>query len=505
VAKPKRRKATLHSAGKVTEQDLLERARELAEEPALAMPICEGGCVLFSPVKAANRAIPRIAALKDDEAALQKAANRGNDLARAYAATLLLAKAGKVPVVADIKLGGELVPYVARGKTKPFFLAGLQHHDDRALRLLSVASWTKKRGMHFYSTDRGIVCTGKRAEPPADFIAEEAELLGLAGSGTAYSCGHDGEDGVLITWKASGVTFARCASCAEGGSTLATLLKHIAAPRPANQFEVAPRLAPLVGATAPLDDAVAPELREEYARGRVSDAALLEAARAARVAALKQGERQFVAGNVSYGGDADAFLRAIGAGPEEERALRAAFAAHTGAVVVDKPTLARAVSELWPQHGRLMLSSVSDEATATKLHKEKPAPDEAVELVRKAARAGAGQQALAGLPTYAQLPPAASAADAIARAFRGQGRDAAVRTAQQRADVAKAKGVALAMLTALGARQGQDWRFTGSDRDVAESLGPYVESLLRGSASAYHDALVATSRGAGETAEIERR
>lgn len=505
MAKPKRRKATLHSAGKVTEQELLERARELYDDPSLAMPICEGSCGFFSPVKAARAAIPRVHAARDDEGKLLRLAGRGNDLARAYAATLLLAKSEKIPFVADVRLGGETVPYVMRGKAKPLYLAGLQHHDDRALRLLAVATWARKKKLHFYSADRGIVCTGKRPAPPADFLAEEAELLGLhAEEGSRYTCGH-GDELVIVRWTGSDAVFERCEDCAGEESLVATLRRHVAAPHVERQFSVRTKLRPLQGADASTTPEVPDDVRAAYLAGRLNDRALLAAARAARTASLRGGGPQYVVGDVSYGADADAFLRALSASPDEARALRAALAAHGGGLVLDRPSLARAVAELWPTQGRAMLEAVSDADTAARLHRENVAPAEALDLLRKAAREGAGRAALASLPEYAALPPAAAAADAIARAFRKQGREAGARVAQERASHAKAKGVSLAMLSALSAAQGQDWRFSEADRDVARALAPHAEALLRGDAASYHDALVAMSRGSGETADIERR
>lgn len=504
VAKPKRRKATIHSAGKATEQELLENARALYEDPTLAAPICEGGCVWFSPVKAARRAILRIHAARDDEKALSRYANGGNELARAYAATLLLAKADKIPIVADLRLPGENVPYVMRGKAKPFQLAGIQHHDDRALRLLAVAPWARKRGLHFYSADRGIVCTGSKPRPPADFLAEEAELMGLTLEQGVHTCGHRDGDRVVLRWLGSDVVFERCESCAGDGSLLADVRRHVAVPRVEHQFSFDAKLRPLQGASVDIEAPLAPEVRAAYLGGKLTDRKLLEAAREGRVGALRAGGTTYVAGETTYP-DADSFVRALAPSPELEQALRAALAAHARSVVIDRPTLARAVAELWPEHGRRMLEAVSDAETAARFYKEKPQADEAVELVRRAAREGSGRAALAALPGYGALPPAAAAADAIARAFRGQGREAAVRVAQERANHPKAKGVSLAMLTALQARSGQEWRFSASDKDVAEALAPHVEALLRGPAESYHDALVAASRGSGETAEVQRR
>lgn len=505
MAKP-RRKASLHSAGRVVEADLLERARELAEDPSLATPICEGSCVLFSPMKAAQRALPRVHAAREDEAALQKLASGGNDLARAYAATLLLARSGKVPFVADLKIAGETVPYVIRGKAKPFFLAGLQHYDDRALRLLSVATWSKKRRLHVFSADRGIVCTGKRFAPPRDWLEEEAALLDLTADGSTFSCGHEA-DAVALGWP-GGLTFVRCLACAGEESTLARVQRHMLAPAARSLLTVEPRLTPLVakaGAPPVVEARLPDETLDAYRAGRMSDAALLEATRAARVEALRSAGAHLIAGDVSYGDDVDAFVAALSPSAAEERALRAALAVNAGAVILDRATIARALAVLWPEHGRRMLEAVSDADTAGRLHKEVVGADEAVELVRRAAREGAGRAVAASLPTYAALPPAAAAADAIARAFRAQGREAAVRVAQERASHPKAKGIALAALTALGAGKGIDWKFGPNDRDVADAIAPHVQALFQADPEGYHAALVAASRGAGETQDFAPR
>lgn len=488
MAKPKRRKATLHSAGRVTEQEILASARALRDDPAHVIPQCDGSCVLFSPVKAARRQMPLVYAARDDESKLQRLAGRGNDLARAFAATLLLAKADTIPFVADLKLGGEVVPYVMRGKAKPFFLAGLQHHEDRKLRLLAVAPWSRKRGMHFFSAERGIVCTGKRAAPPADFVREELALLGLDEQG---GCGHDG-DAVMLRWEPANVTLSRCAACAGTENTFLRLSEHMAGPRLYDQFHVDARLGGLGGE-------VTPALREAYVRGQLTDAKLLEGARLARAASLRAAGKAYATGETLHA-DVNSFLAALSPTPEEARALRAGLAAHEGGLVLDRASVARAFAALWPTQGRRMLEAVSDAATADALHREKVAPDEAVEIVRRAAREGAGRAALSTLPRYRSLPPAAAAADAVARTFRTQGREAAVRAAQDRANAPKAKAASLGMLVALDAQRGTGWRFSQGDHDAAAAMAPHVETLLRGDAKGYHEALAAVSLLSGETA-----
>lgn len=503
MAKPKRRKASLHSAGRVTEADLLANARELAEDPSPIVPRCEGGCVLFSPVRSAQRAIPKVHAARDDEGALVNMAARGNDLARAYAATLLLALSGKVPVVANLRTpDGSVVPYVMRGTTKPFFLAGVQHHDDRVLRLLAVTPWARKRGLHFWSVDDGIVCTGRRATPPADFIEVEAERLALTKTGDAYTCGHEG-DAVEVELPGD-VRFVRCETCGKDGSLARELLTHAIGNRILKETRVRARLVPLraVSGVAPTVEASPPDaLLQGYLRGTGKDADFLEAARQARVAALKTAGAHLVAGDASYGDDAEAFLDALAPSPQERQALRAALAAHKGPVVLDRATTARAIAELWSEHGLRMLEAVADPEQARSVHKPGATAEEAVELVRKAARLGAARAALAGVPAYDRLPPAAALADAIARAYRTGGADAAVRVATD----GKPRGVALAFLQEVGGTRGQEWRFAPSDQDVAASVRPQVEALLRGPPESYHEALVAASRAAGETQTFSPR
>jgi len=508
MARKPRRRASLRSTGKAREADLLEAARALYDDPALAMPICEGPCVLFSPVKAASRAIPRIHAARDDEAKLTAFAKRGNELARAYAATLLLLKSGKVPYNAEIKTPMGSAPYAIRGTAKPFFLAGLQNHQDRALRLLALQPWSVKRGIHVFSADRGLVCTGKRPRPPADFVAEEMEDLDLSPAGDGrFDCGHEG-DAILLRWKDAGVEARRCEACAGDESTLASLLRHMTGPRLLAGFDVRAALAPLAaasGAPVALDPELPADTRKAYLAASIPDAKLLEGAREARLAALRAlPTRVLVAGGKTYGDDVAAFLAALAATPAEARAIEAALTASTRPVVVDKATPARVLAELWPEHGERMLQAAgADAALARELHKPSVGPDEAAELIRRAGREGASRAVLAALPRYQNLPPAAAVADALSRTYRAEGAEAATREALARAASGKQKGVALAFLVELQGVKGQEWRFSQSDRDVAALVGPAVASLLRGAPESYHDALREASLRAGETTPFD--
>lgn len=512
MAKRKRRKATLHSAGKVQEADLLARARALRDDPSLAAPVCEGGCVLFSPVAAARKGIAKAHAARDDAGKLQRLASSGNELARAYAATLLLAKEDKVPYVAELRLGGLTAPYVIRGKAKPFYLAGLQNYEDRQLRLLSYSKWVKKRGLHFWSADRGVVCTGKRNAPPRDFVEEEAEALGLDEKEPGrFVCEHGGagddREAIVLDWTAANARLERCSRCFDDVPTLAAIARHMAIPSAFRSFDVKvalPQIRTVKGEPV-ASDVRPPEAALAAYRTGAKDADLVEEARLALAAQLRQREGLLlVAGDASYGSDVGAFLDALAAGPAERRAVQAALSTRAKPVVLDRASIARAVAELWSDHALQMLEAAAgDAAVAQRLHKAQVAPDEAVELLRRAEREGVHRAATAALPRYQVLPPAAAVADAIARAYRAGGADLAARAALERSAGGKTKGVVLAFLQALGGAKGQEWRFARTDHEAAAALAPSVERLLRGDPASYHEALREASLLAGETTPFE--
>lgn len=502
--KKPRRKATLHSAGKVQEADLLERARALHDDPSLISPICDGGCVFLSPVAASRKGIAKVFAARDDNAKLQKLARSGNELARAYASALLLASDGKVPYVAELKLPGMTASYVLRGAVKPFYAAGVLNYDDRQLRLLAVSKWVKKRKLHFYSADRGIVCTGKRDAPPRDFVEEEAELLGLEETApNQFTCGHRG-DRLVIKWKSANVTFERCRQCFDDVPTLVAIARHTAVPEALSKFDVEAVLTPLSGTFGETTTTIPPEEIAAYKAGQRTDSLLLDAARSARVETMRTGaSRVFVAGDKSFGDDANAFIKALNASPAEEIAIRAALAQREKPVILDKPTTARALAELWNDHGLAMLEAVAGNAeVAKRIHKDRIGPEEANDLIRRADREGAHGRMTSALPTFAKLPPNAAAADAIARAFRAGGKADAVKTATERASSGKAKGVALAFLTELGASKGQEWRFTQQDTETAQALADVARRMLNDPPESYHAALRETSLLVGEKADF---
>ena len=94
-------------ASKREEGDILGRANELAQNPGVLRPMCAGNCrkCIFDKV---FKDIDKIGKYRGDEKTLIKLAGRGfNDIAKAYAGTISVDAAGKMPHVAVDQ--GELI------------------------------------------------------------------------------------------------------------------------------------------------------------------------------------------------------------------------------------------------------------------------------------------------------------------------------------------------------------------------------------------------------------
>jgi len=524
MAKKARRKSTLRSAGNVTANELREKARALADNPDLAAPRCAGACVFLSPIKQARQQIAKIHAHRDDPGYLNKAAKRGNELARAYAATLQLRDVDEIPYVAEFRMGTERVPYVMRGNAKPFYLVGLQHYDDRALRLLSVGPFVKKRGIYVFSTDDGLVCTGKRALPPSVFVTEEARALDLSphpDDASRFVCEHGGADAVgttptggemiraaiVLSWTAANVRFERCARCARD-SMAGTLIKHMAGPTLYEQFSVDVVLSAIdnaVGETPEVAWQLGKDIGDAYRRGSLPDTAVVTAAQAARLSAVAEWTWPwFIAGDQSYGDDVDEFLEALAASPAETAALRPVLAARDRPLVLTRASSARALAAVWPDHGEDLLRHAGGDDAVARYHTAEVTPESAADLVRRAFHDASRERASADLPSYDKLSPVMHVVDTIARAFRLQGQAAAARVAKRIDAPPTAGGAVLALLQAMDADASQRWRFRPIDSERAEALAAVARDLLHQPPDAYDGVLQAFATACGEAAPQKR-
>lgn len=507
----------IQSASKAQERTILENAKRLAQDPELAEPSCEGGCVWFSPMKKIRKAVRKVAELRGDEEALKKAANKTGfltrslpDYARGYAVLLLAEERGEIPYVAPAQLPWGSSYFANWGDVPKNVLLGLQHWDNRRARLLAVKDHSESRGLHVYATEEGLVCSGKSPGPPEEFVEEKLSALGAARQGgDERSCPHGGPDedrvGLGITWRSVGVTVDLCHRCLASGNTVHGILQHVMAPEPWTDFDVDVHLPPLETAREDITPPETPdppaELVGRYLKGGFTDEQLLSAARQHRRETLAtRDELILAAGGVVYADDREAFLAALDPGPAEEAALEAALAEHDRPLILERGTPGEALEKLWPDHGLTCLEAVTgDPALAEELHGEDVAAgDNLSALLRRAAKRADRAQLASALPSYDRLPPGLAFADAAARAYRLDGKEGVMQVVKNRtAEDANARAVSWALCRVLGEASGREWRYDDSEMELGAALEDPVEELLEAEPGEYHGLLERIARTAG--------
>ena len=214
------------TASKVQEKELISKAKKILKNPNLVVPKCEheGRCALDR----IRKQVKRVQGAADDSKRLTKLAKSGDQLARAYAATLLLTHSEKAPYLAVFRTPFGEIAYAMRGKVKKEKLIGVQNYDKPKWKLLSILDLATKNKLHIYSTKKGMVCMGKEAKPPDYFVEEMIESLKyqLKKEGKVYSCDHIPakdikeksatlDSFILIYWKSADIKIAVCQKCAN--------------------------------------------------------------------------------------------------------------------------------------------------------------------------------------------------------------------------------------------------------------------------------------------------
>ena len=101
-----RMRGVKHSSKRL-EDDLLERARTLADNPGIIRPQCAGNCrkCVFDKT---FKNIDSLQKIRNNKDALVKEASKlgGDEIYRAYAGTISLAAEGSIPMLASGMLGG---------------------------------------------------------------------------------------------------------------------------------------------------------------------------------------------------------------------------------------------------------------------------------------------------------------------------------------------------------------------------------------------------------------
>jgi hypothetical protein len=509
------------------ERELIHRGEKLAKDPGRALPTIVSPCAKdpFAKVRKKMEAVSNFAG---DEKRLEKLAGKGDPIVRAYAGTLMLAAAGKAPYLASLRLPQGEVFYAVRGKVAKEKMVGMQWFDHPVYRLLLYLDLAVKRPFyHFYSTKDTLYCSCKEPRPPADYV--EFAMQQPKGNFTQVSkglwtCPHvDPEElkanastegtYLRIEWISGKQVLGICRRCAKSAhsSTMGSIASHMAVPRLEDDFVVTVHHR-LAGSTdCPLWDDLSNmsldnEALDDYAKGKLDDEGLIDRHLSKVDEALRDHNGpHFILEDRSYCDDASAFVDALKPSDEERLALEAVLPDLDHPLILERATPAKVLGELWDDHGEKMLGAVvgGDEDLLEK-YLQHPDVQSSPSLVLKRALVDHRKRTIIDrLPSYGKLPMVARFADKVARAYRTEGTEGALKTVEkQRGSEKRIKPVAYAFLLTFGKESAKKWQYDKTEIDFATYLLDSAKALLDAEPEDYHEALQALLSATGSTERI---
>ncbi len=502
-------------ASKTEQKKLVQNAKELQKDPMKVVPECKGSCFLckFGRVK---RKVKKIEKYKDDEEALKKYSKSGPDLSKALAGTLLLAIAGKAPRLGTARTPKGEVSYAKRGSAKSKRLIGLQHFDDPNLRLIAYTKEAKK-GYYLYSVGDRVVCTGKKDDPPEKFVKESItnSSYGFKYEKNVYYCNRFSKDRdntyFELKWESADKRFIIDSRCAKSDSNLfMELVNGMISKDNSKSFKIKAEYkmdcrTDCKNCRFGGDINVDSDLKDDYFSGKMSDDKLIELFEKDSFNSVKRKENVYAIGNRCYGKDLVGFLKELRYEDHEKPAIQAAVKGTDG-LVLENGTVNEFFSKLWDRKGMEAINSlIHDKKTSKELYEkydlDKTHPRE---ILKKALKIKQKNEKLSNLPEFKKLPPKAKLADELAKTYKIEGRESAVKKLEDiKIDDTRTRSLAYGFMKALGEGDSLRWKYSESEVESGEFMEGYIETLLEADGKEYARALKNLLKISGSTKEIE--
>lgn len=511
------------TTSKVQEKELVRKAKALLKDPELILPECQGKCFLC-PFNRVRRKAYKIVANSDDLHYLEKRAEHGEPISRAYAATVTLVHTKKAPFLGRLKTPFGEVAFLVRGKAAREKLIGVQYYDDPYWRLFSVLDIVKSRNLHIYSAKDKMYCTGKVAKPPKRFIDDTMSGLkfDLKPHGNLHVCRHIEPEGIKnerpmpfpylrIDWISAGVTIAVCDIClrAKNQYLFGSLSRLIAARDSKDDFEIRIVTKPMCDKKCEVchlkeEIELDEDLVEKYKTGELTDIPLLEK-HMGQVNEEYRGKkaRLIVAGGICYGKSKERFLKALNPPLDEEKAVRFILDNIKESVVLDRPSTNRFFAQYWDKYKEEVLISISkDKAFVKGMLKDETKTLTPSNMIQEASIHYNVKNILSKLPHFENISHVARFADEVGRVYKSKGPQEAERHIERfRTNDPKTSLIAAALLFALNL-EGKRWQFAKEEAEFAQYIKPIAKKFLEAAPEEYASALQALISSTGSTEKI---
>lgn len=500
---------------KIQQSNLRKLARKMEKDPKMLIPECLGECGKC-PFERTYQRLLRVQKYSGNLKALNKLSRSGKPLERAYAAMLVLAAEDTPIMFAIANLPGGDASYTIRGNSKKEVLIGIQHIDDVKLRLLAYSDIALKKGLHIYSSSKGLQCAGTTPNFPEQVISEALRSTGYSFVRTKghHKCEHLAEkrsnkNVLTIDIESAGHRIGMCKTCSSNKQNIYTeLTSRMLAKRPERDIKVIlePNMDCINGDECSLGrmQLNTEELVGEYRSGSLSDRALMERFSNVVQEALKgSGSRMLVMGDKCYEDDVKAFIDALE--PSEVDRIALEFLLETGnrSVIVSNATPNAVISQFWEDSGLDILTKVTgNKELAKRMFSDSRGSDKPPSQILKEARMESrSRSVLAALPELKDLGNIGGFAHEVAKTYKALGKEDALRAMEKsgRKDT-KQRSVSCGFLMALDTLKSREWQFTKEEKDFGRYLSEFCRALLDSSPEDYKDALnnLLTASGSGE-------
>ena len=484
-------------APKRLEGEFMAMAKALYDNPGLLRPKCAGNC-RHCHFDGTFDDIARLEKFKGSAEALNKISQKGNDdIVKAYAGTISVYAAGSIPCLTAAKIAGEDVPFILRGSVGKDKLIGLQYYDDPQKRLFLYNSFAKKKKLHMYSLNDGIVCSD-RANMPRDY------LLDLFYE-TPYDfndevdCKHASEGALIIKVKSLNDRIRICSECAEDVSTLQYLISRIIAIDPLDDFEVTVEHRYHASKDGDIDKIIG-EILNKYAAGQITDRGILDLTlKGKRRDLTASGVSAYMIGGKHYGSDLDSFIKDLKGTEKEKEILKAYLAKNKKAIILRTERMSEALTSLWPTAAKELLTIASSEDVVKRMGDlSKLPPMQAIEDAVAMQRSMAVAEKI---PELRGLGPIGKLADRFARAVKAGGAPL-LRKEIAASSIKDSRSKSLARAFIISSHMADDgiWKWSGEEEGLAQFLSQFVDILINAEGKAYVSAMenLLTASGSGE-------
>ena len=486
----------IKQAPKRLESEILERSKNLWEDPSLIRPKCAGKCFLC-PFNKTFSAISKIDKIKDNPDALIKMASRGSDdIFKAYCATISLYAAGSIPYLATAKLGGEEeVSFAQRGAVGNDKLIGAQYYNDPKIRLLLFNNIAKKKGLHIYSFDEEIVCA-KKPNMPVDYIYDTFWDTPYEFPDDGLQCGHEAEGTLVIKILSAGEEIRICRNCAKEVSTLQFLISRIAAVDVLDDIEVYVEHKYHNEGESGLSK-IDGETLKKYSVGLLNDVQVLNSVLRDQMGNLRSsGVATFIIGTKNYGSDMDSFLADLKGTEAEVSAITQYLKKYPCSVIVRTEKASEALSMVWNDYRRVIATFTNDEIADSfgDVSKMNPA-----QIVNEAHRKYISYDVVSQLPVFKRPGLVTSYADTYAKAAKVGGAEMLKDAISEMIPKdSKTRALSAAFTKAVGTDPVT--KCTKEENEFADYLLPFVKQLLEATGDKYRDDMntLLTATGCGE-------